>query len=143
MSVAATVEDALEFEGIEFRVLRALPAGAAEGCAKARLLKDAHGFVLTVTAVSRDLDIGLLQRELHRELIPAGDDDLDELFCDCEAGSVPPIGPWYRVPTIVDSSLREQTDIFFDAGTSRSLVQVTEQSFEKLLEGAEYFAFSR
>ncbi|MDH3419889.1 MAG: YbaK/EbsC family protein [Gammaproteobacteria bacterium] len=143
MSVAATVGDALEFEGVEFRVVRKLPAGATEGCAKARLLKDAHGFVLTVTAVGRDLDIGLLRRELHRELIPAGDDDLDELFCDCEAGSVPPIGPWYRVPTIVDSSLRDQTDIFFDAGMSRSLVQVTEPSFEKLLEGAEYFAFSR
>ena len=143
MSVAATVGDALEFEGIEFRLLGELPAGAAEGCAKARLLKDAHGFVLTVTAVSRDLDIALLRRELHRELIPAGEEDLDELFCDCEIGSVPPIGPWYRVPTIVDSSLREQSDIFFEAGTSRSLVQVTEPSFEKLVEGAEYFAFSR
>lgn len=143
MSVAATVGDALEFEGVDFRVLRKLPAGASAGCAKARLLKDAHGFVLTVTPVGRDLDIGLLRRELHRELIPAEEEDLDELFCDCEAGSVPPIGPWYRVPTIVDSSLREQNDIFFDAGTARSLVQVTEKSFEKLLSGAEYFAFSR
>ena len=143
MSVAATVGDALEFEGVDFRVLRKLPAGASACRAKARLLKDAHGFVLTVTPVGRDLDIGLLRRELHRDLIPAGDEDLDELFCDCEVGSVPPIGPWYRVPTIVDSSLREQNDIFFDAGTSRSLVQVTEKSFEKLLSGAEYFAFSR
>ncbi len=143
MSVAATVGDALEFEGVDFRVLRKLPAGASAGCAKARLLKDAHGFVLTVTPVGRDLDISLLRRELHRELIPAEDEDLDELFCDCEAGSVPPIGPWYRVPTIVDSSLREQNDIFFDAGMARSLVQVTEKSFEKLLSGAEYFAFSR
>ena len=143
MSVATTVEDALEFEGVDFRVLRKLPAGAAEGCAKARLLKDEHGFVLTVTAIGRELDIGLLRRELHRDLIPAEDEDLDELFCDCEIGSVPPIGPWYRVPTIVDSSLREQNEIYFEAGTSRSLVQVTEQGFEKLLEGAEYFAFSR
>lgn len=143
MSVAATVGDALAFEGVDFRVLRKLPVGASECCAKARLLKDAHGYLLTVTAVGRDLDISLLRRELHRELIPAEDEDLDELFCDCEIGSVPPIGPWYRVPTIVDASLREQSDIFFEAGTSRSLVQVTEQSFEKLLEGAEYFAFSR
>lgn len=143
MSVAATVEDALEFEGIEFRVVRDLPAGAAAGRAKARLLKDANGFVLTVTAWSRDLDIALLRRELHRDLIPAGEEDLDELFCDCEAGSVPPLGPWYRVPTIVDSSLREHDDIVFDAGKPRSLVQVTEPNFEKLLEGAEYFAFSR
>lgn len=143
MSVAATVGDALAFEGVDFRVLRKAPVGASERCAKARLLKDAHGYLLTVTAAGRDLDISLLRRELHRELIPAEDDDLDELFCDCEVGSIPPIGPWYRVPTIVDASLREQSDIVFEAGTSSSLVQVTEQSFEKLLEGAEYFAFSR
>ena len=154
MTIAATVGDALAFEGIDFRILRTPQTATTadglrragvepEGCAKALLLKDAHGYVLTVTAATRVLDIDLLRRELHRELVPAGDDDLDDLFCDCEAGSVPPLGPWYRVPTIVDSSLREQSEIFFDAGEPCSLVQVTEQSFEKLLEGAEFFAFSR
>jgi Ala-tRNA(Pro) deacylase len=153
MTIAATVGDALAFEGIDFRILRT-PQSAAmddalrnagvapEGCARAQLLKDAHGYVLTVTPATRVLDMDLLRRELHRELVPAGDDDLDELFCDCEIGSVPPLGPWYRIPTIVDSSLREQTTIAFDAGEPCAWVQVTERSFEKLLEGAEYFAFS-
>lgn len=154
MTIAATVGDALAFEGIDFRILRTAKVAATldglrsagvepEGCAKALLLKDAHGFVLTVTAATRVLDIDLLRRELHRELVPAGDADLDDLFCDCEAGSVPPLGPWYRIPTIVDSSLREQASIFFDAGEPCSLIEVTEQGFEKLLDGAEYFAFSR
>jgi Ala-tRNA(Pro) deacylase len=154
MTIATTVGDALEFEGIDFRILRKSPTAASvdglrkagvepEGCVRALLLKDAYGYLLTVTAATRVLDIERLRSELHRELVPAGEDDLDELFCDCEAGSVPPIGPWYRIPTVVDSSLRDQTNIFFDAGESSSLVQVTEKSFEKLLEGAEYFAFSR
>lgn len=154
MTIAATVGDALAFEGIEFRILHTprdartvdgLRSAGVEpdGCAKALLLKDAHGYVLTVTSATRVADIELLRRELHRELVPAGDDDLDDLFCDCELGSVPPLGPWYRIPTVVDSSLREQTSILFDAGEPCSWVQVTEQGFEKLLEGAEYFAFSR
>lgn len=154
MTIAATVGDALAFEGIDFRILRTSRAEATvdglrsagvepEGCARAMLLKDAQGYVLTVTAATRVLDLELLRRELHRELVPAGDDDLDDLFCDCEVGSVPPLGPWYRIPTIVDSSLREQASICFDAGESCALVEVTEPSFEKLLEGADYFAFSR
>jgi Ala-tRNA(Pro) deacylase len=154
MTIAATVGDALAFEGIDFRILRTSQAAASldalrnagvepEGCAKAQLLKDAQGYLLTVTAATRVLDMELLRRELHRELVPAGDEDLDDLFCDCQVGSVPPLGPWYRIPTVVDSSLREQANIFFDAGEPCALVQVTEQSFEKLLEGADYFAFSR
>ena len=154
MTIAATVGEALEFEGVDFRVLRAPDteesqddlrrAGVEpEERAKALLLKDAHGYVLTVTTATRILDMEVVRRELHRDLVPAEDDDLDELFCDCEAGSVPPIGPWYRIPTIVDSSLREQRRICFDAGEPRSLVQVTEQSFERLVDGADYFVFSQ
>ena len=154
MTIAATVGDALAFEGIDFRILRASLSDTSadslrragiepDGCATALLLKDAHGYVLTVTAASRVPDIELLRRELHRDLVLAGEQDLDDLFCDCELGSVPPLGPWYRIPTVVDSSLREQQEIAFDAGDHRSLVQVTEQGFERLLEGAEYFVFSR
>ena len=51
-------------------------------------------------------------------------------------------GPWYRVPTVVDSSLKEQPDVYFEAGDDDSLVHVTETGFEKLLDGAEYFEFS-
>ncbi|MEE8236992.1 MAG: YbaK/EbsC family protein [Gammaproteobacteria bacterium] len=154
MSIATTVGDALAFEAIDFRILRHAvapePADAAkragispERLAKAVLLKDPHGYLLTVLPATRILDLEVLRAELHRHLTVADDEDLDELFCDCVVGSVPPIGPWYRVPTVVDSSLREQPDIYFEAGDDDSLVRVTETGFERLLEGAEYFAFSR
>jgi len=152
MAIATTVGDALAFEGVDFRVLRRPVAGVAadalracgvepEACARASLLKDAHGYVLTVTSAVRSLDMDFLRRELHRELEPADDDDLDELFCDCELGSVPPIGPWYRVPTIVDARLRACASVFFDGGEPRSFVRVTGDGFAKLLRDAEYIEF--
>jgi Ala-tRNA(Pro) deacylase len=154
MSIATTVGDALAFEEIDFKILRhaavAKPAAAAaqagiapERVAKAVLLKDPHGYLLTVIPATRTLDLELLCTELHRHLTLAEDEDLDDLFCDCVVGSVPPIGPWYRVPTVVDSSLKEQPDVYFEAGDDDSLVHVTETGFERLLDGAEYFAFSR
>ena len=153
MAIATTVEDALEFEGIDFRVLRGPAADASddalrafgvepEARVKALLLKDAHGYVLTVTSAARVPNVDFLRRALHRELVPAGNEDLDELFCDCELGSVPPIGPWYRVPTIVEARLCERASVFFDGGEPRSLVRVTGQSFAKLLKDAEYLEFS-
>ncbi len=154
MSIATTVGDALAFEEIDFTILRhgakadpadtAKQAGIApERVAKAVLLKDPHGYLLTVLPATRSLDIEALRAELHRQLTVAEEQDLDDLFCDCVVGSVPPIGPWYRVPTVVDSSLKEQPDIYFEAGDDDSLVRVTETEFERLLEGAEYFEFSR
>ena len=153
MSIATTVGDALAFEEIDFRILRHAsvnsPAETAAGAgiaparlAKAVLLKDPYGYVLTVLPALHELDLNLLRAELHRQLTVAQEEDLDELFCDCAVGSVPPIGPWYRVPTLVDISLKAQPNIFFEAGDHQSLVQVSETSFERLLEGAEYFAFS-
>ena len=151
MSIATTVGDALAFEEIDFKILRhAAAADAArpaeispERLVKAVLLKDSHGYLLTVLQATRILDNEVLRTELHRHLTVAEDEDLDDLFCDCVVGSVPPIGPWYRVPTVVDSSLREQPDLYFEAGDDDSLVRVTETGFERLLEGAEYLAFSR
>lgn len=153
MSIATTVGDALEFEELDFKILRhsrtestvhtAEAVGVEpEKLAKAVLLKDPHGYLLAVAPASRALDISILRRELHRQLRVATEDDLDELFCDCAIGSVPPIGPWYRVPTVVDLALRAQPDIYFEAGDHESLIHVTESGFERLLEGAEFFTFT-
>ena len=154
MSIATTVGDALAFEEIDFRILRHAPTRSPaqraakagirpERLAKAVLLKDPYGYLLTVIPALHELDLETLRLELHRRLTVATEDDLDELFCDCAVGSVPPIGPWYRVPTVVDISLKVQPDIFFEAGDHRSLVQVSDTSFERLMAGAEYFSFSR
>jgi Ala-tRNA(Pro) deacylase len=153
MNIATTVGDALAFEEIDFQILRRVPADSPadtarkagitpERLAKAVLLKDAHGYLLTVMPATHVLDLDALRKELHRQLTLAEDEDLDDLFCDCVVGAVPPIGPWYRVPTVVEASLKEQPDIYFEAGDQRSLVHVTETSFEKLLHGAEYLNFS-
>ena len=153
MSIATTVGDALAFEEIDFRILRHIathsPVQAArkagiptERLARAVLLKDPYGYVLTVIPALHELDLDLLRTELHRRLTVATEEDLDDLFCDCAVGSVPPLGPWYRIPTVVDIRLRAHPDVFFEAGDRQSLVQVSDTSFERLMHGAEYFAFS-
>ena len=137
MSIAKTVGDALEFEEIDSKIMsHAAASSSREGAAKvevspdslakAVILKDLRGYLLTVMPTIRKPDLDRLREETHRQLTAAEEDDLDEMFCGCVVGSVSPIGPWYRVPTIVDS-----------------LVDVTETSFGRFLDGAEYFAFSR
>jgi Ala-tRNA(Pro) deacylase len=153
MSVATTVGDALAFEEVDFEILRHVPTYSAahtaramgvdpRRLAKAVLLKDANGYVLAVLPANHALDVPGLSAELHRALMLAAEEDLDELFCDCAIGSVPPLGSWYRIPTVVDSALKQQADIYFEAGDHRCLVHVTETGFEQLVGGADYFTFS-
>ena len=88
MSIATTVGDALAFEDIDFTILRhAAAADAAEQAgvaperlAKAVLLKDSHGYLLTVLPASRILDIAVLRTELrgwlgtaNRAVVPSPD----------------------------------------------------------------------
>ena len=154
MTIATTVGDALAFEEIDFDILSHKPTYSAADAAraagidgaklaKAILLKDPHGYVLAVVPATRHLDLELLGGKLHRRLGLASEEDLDDWFCDCDVGSVPPIGPWYRLPTVVDRELRTQADIYFEAGDHRALVHVSETSFELLMTGAEYLDCSR
>jgi Ala-tRNA(Pro) deacylase len=153
MSIATTVSDALAFEEVDFDILSHTPTYTAaatarragidpEKLAKAVLLKDANGYLLAVVPANRAIDLPALRRELHRPLDIAEERDLDDLFCDCSVGSVPPIGTWYRVPTVVDTCLRQQPDIYFEAGDHRSLVHVSESVFEQLLGDPYCFSFS-
>ena len=56
---------------------------------------------------------------------------------------MPALGPDYGIPTVVDSSLRDQCDIYLEAGDHEELVHVSEKSFERLMDGAQFLRFSR
>ena len=150
MSLATTVNQALALTRVDYQILHhphsATAAEAARRAevdpallAKAVVLKDHVGYLLAVLPASRRLDPQRLRERLHRpalELVP--EDELDGVFFDCQKGAVPPLGPEYRVPTVVDRSLRAVDDVYFEAGDHEDLVHVDQTSFRKLMRGAEY-----
>ena len=70
------------------------------------------------------------------------EEELSAVFFDCEEGAVPPVGPDYRVPTVVDKALMTKDDIYFEAGDHEELVHVDRTGFRKLLRGVEFLDFS-
>lgn len=110
--------------------------------AKTVLLEDDGGFVMAVLPATHRIDLGELHRHFNRRLGLATEPELGGLFRDCEIGAVPPIGPAYGVHTIVDDSLAEQSDVYFEAGDHEQLVHVSGETFGALLGEAEYARFS-
>lgn len=155
MGIADTVDFALTLTDVDFQILRhhhsatsaetARKAHIAEGeLAKAVALKDDLGPLLAVMPANRVLDLERLQALLHRPgLVLMTEDELGTVFFDCEQGAVPPLGPDYRVPTVVDRSLMKREDIYFEAGDHEDLIHVDRTGFRKLLRGVEFLDISR
>ena len=111
--------------------------------AKSVVLEDERGYLLAVLPASCRVDLGELHRQTKRPLALATEAELEALFRDCEPGAVPPFGTVYELETIVDDSLAEQSDIYFEAGDHEQLIHVSAETFEALMGDAEHSGFSR
>jgi Ala-tRNA(Pro) deacylase len=107
-----------------------------ESLAKSVVLQDDAGYVLAVLPASRRLELDRVREELGRALHVSREHDMARLFPDCECGAVPPIGAAYGIPTVLDASLEERDEIYFEGGDHETLVRLAGAAFLDLLEDA-------
>ena len=113
----------------------------AERVAKAVLLDTADDdHLLAVLPSDRRVELSELRSELGCKPRLADEAEIGKLFRDCEVGAVPPVG--YGVTTIVDDSLDQQPDVYFEAGDHKSLVHMNRDQFSQLTRGARHGRFS-
>ena len=98
--------------------------------------------MLAVLPASRHIQFDALQRLLGSEVGMANEEQIETLFIDCEPGSVPALGAAYGLNVIVDDSLAQQPDIYFEGGDHANLVHVTGTSFQKLMTDAQHGMFA-
>jgi Ala-tRNA(Pro) deacylase len=113
-----------------------LPRGRV---AKGVLFCDEDDYVLAVVPASARVDQKALKAMLgHRNLELADEDEVALLFSDCELGAIPAVGLAYGVGTVVDDSLLEQEDVYFEGGDHEHFVHVSGDSFQRLMAGAPH-----
>jgi Ala-tRNA(Pro) deacylase len=54
-------------------------------------------------------------------------------FPDCEVGAMPPFGNLYDMPVYVASSLSDEPEIAFNAGTHTEVIKMAYKDFERLV----------
>jgi len=114
----------------------------ADSFAKAVVLKGGDGFMLAVLPASRHIQFDELRRLLGTEVDMANEEQIETLFIDCEPGSVPALGAAYGLNVVVDDSLAQQPDIYFEGGDHANLVHVSGTSFQKLMMDARHGRFA-
>lgn len=153
MAIARRLRWYLEKEGIEYEILphphsRSSLESAREAhvpanlFAKPVLLEDERGYVMAIVPASRRIDLETLCRQLHRDLELASEPEIGELFQDCDAGAMPPLGNAYRIPMVYDDSLKMLPEVYFEAGDHEDVVHVRGQDFLRLLKGSLHGEFS-
>ena len=146
MAIANRLRQYMKEQGVKFEVIRHPHTGSSmqsaelahipgDKLAKAVLLEDEQGYLMAVVPATHRLELGALHRELRRQLGLATEREIRELFWDCEAGAIPPTGAAYGIETIIDESLSEKPDVYFEGGDHEELVHVSGDQFRNLMAG--------
>jgi Ala-tRNA(Pro) deacylase len=147
MTIAASVQECLAREGVHYDVIahertrdsnHSAQAAHIPGSrlAKCVMLEDDKGYLMAVVPATHKVNLGAVHRQLNRELGLATDRELVELFKDCEPGALPPLALAYGIDAILDESLVDAPDIYFEGGDHRALVHVSGRDFLKLMADA-------
>lgn len=111
--------------------------------AKPVILKDNIGYVMAVIPASRQVAIRELNRWMGRHLHLADEAELRDIFRDCELGAIPPVGPAWGLQTVMDQSLIDSDQIYFEAGDHEELIRTDMDTFLDLMAEADCARFTR
>jgi Ala-tRNA(Pro) deacylase len=100
--------------------------------AKSVLVRTNHGYMLVVLPASCRVDLDQLRQELgEQEVELATEDEIEQLFSDCERGAMPPFGSLYHLPTVVDETLA-QDEIVFEGQDHEEAVKMAYKDYETI-----------
>ncbi len=161
MTVLEAIRQLLETEQVEFRELHHEPTYTSEEAARVRgeelrnggkalLMKVNDTFALFVLPAERRVYSALIRKQLgSRKMRFATAEELQQLTAregspGLVPGSVPPFGsPILPFPLYVDSGIRENERIAFNAGSLTDSVIMSVVDYLALARPEQIFAFSR
>jgi Ala-tRNA(Pro) deacylase len=105
---------------------------AGRRVAKVVVLREAPGsFIMTVLPASEHLDLAVFHHMTGRQGIRmATEQELKQLFPDCELGAMPPFGNQYGMPTYMDACFWDDEDFYFQAGNHHEVVRMRFSDYE-------------
>ncbi len=147
MTLATTQEQYLAKQNAEYDLLQHHHTGSSHQTAeaahipedliaKAVLVQDTAGYMLVVIPANSRLRLDDICHEFNRSLDLATEEEISEVFEDCEPGAVPPLGPAYGIETLLDESLTLLDEVYFEAGDHKQLVHLRGEEFQDLLRDA-------
>jgi Ala-tRNA(Pro) deacylase len=101
--------------------------------AKPVLVKVDGDFCMCVLPADRKIDPKMLKTQLDAKSITlATEEEMLDLFDDCEVGTEPPFGIMYGIETFMDRSLEDDKYIVFQGGTHETAISMSMEEYERM-----------
>ncbi|PKG75989.1 hypothetical protein CXF83_06480 [Shewanella sp. Choline-02u-19] len=111
--------------------------------AKAVILEDHESRkVMAVLPANHKVSLRSLGDKLNRELHLIKEQEIYQMFDDCQHGAIPSLGAAYNLEAVYDDLLVEAKEIYFEAGDHSNLVRMNRDDFIKLIKDAKHLRFS-
>jgi len=110
--------------------------------AKAVVLRDRDDYIVCVIPTSHQLVINWLNGDYKRHYSLANEDEISELFPDCEVGAIPVFGQAYGLSVVWDNHLRHAAQVYVEAGDHRHIIQLDQAEFQQLMTGSDHMTLS-
>ena len=153
MAIALTLQEFLDWEEVNYNVIKhpftlssLSTADAAhipaDHLAKTVVLVDELGFMMVVVPADQHVDLLRLSKIYNRNFVLANEQEIEDLFYDCEQGAIPALGEAYGFEMLVDDTLmQESADIYIEGGDHCALIQLNGHDFKYLMSHAEHGHF--
>lgn len=109
-----------------------------QSLAKGVLVKRRDSYVLAIVPANCQVQLNALGSLIGQPVGLATSAEVAEVFSDCEPGCVPPVGGAYGLPAVLDESLEDATDIYFEGGDHCTLVHVMADELDRLMPGVPH-----
>ena len=143
MTIAPTLQRYMSDQGISYDLIPHEPAHYDSGRQnRVIMLSDGQNYMLAVLPASHHLRLSDLKMELGQELRLASEDEIVQVFRDCDRGAIPPVGSCYGLDVIIENSMERQPDVYFEGGDHATLVHMKGDDFARLNPRAQHGTFS-
>lgn len=129
---------------VDFQVIEHDPAFSAhevalathvpdEAMAKAIVVRVDGQFWMAVLRSDQRINQQMIRRTFAAKNVHlAHEEDLEQLFPDCQLGAMPPFGHLYGLPVMVEEGLAEDDEIVFNACTHTKSIKMKFKDFRRL-----------
>lgn len=148
MSIANRLKNYIDGQGVHYDTVehpRSLTAiASAHGAhvpgrrmAKSVVVHHEMGYAVVVVPSTHRVELGRVQDALGKRLGLASEEEIGDVFEDCDRGAVPPVGAAYGLEVLVDENLMHEPEVWFEGGDHRTLIHVDGDGFNRLLRNAK------
>ena len=101
--------------------------------AKVVVVKAGERFCMLVLPASYNVKMDRVRKVVgEKKCRLATEDEMSELFPDCELGAMPPFGKEYGLDVYVDQHLAEDDEIVFESGHHDEAVRITWADYQRI-----------